>query len=152
MRGEIAGELGEVFCHLGFPGAAGARGWRRVPTPLLTYLRVLAEPDVLTGRWAMFRGCPRPPTTWRCVTCGGFGLGHTGTSGAVVAAFAAGGTSIAVLIIAIVVPIVAICWVLADPNRPQRLAPLLTAWRHGAPPRRSPASTAKSIESMPRGS
>jgi hypothetical protein len=66
-----------------------------------------------------------------------------GTSGAVVAAFAAGGTGIAVVIIAIVVPIVAICWVLDDPDRPQRLALLLNTWRHGTPtsPRRSPAST-----------
>jgi hypothetical protein len=68
----------------------------------------------------------------------------------VVAAFTAGGTGIAVLIIAIVVPIVAICWVVADPDRPQRLALLLTAWRHGtAPPRRSPASTPRPATGKP---
>lgn len=61
-----------------------------------------------------------------------------GTSGAVVAALTAGWTGVAVLIIVIVVPIAAICWVVADADRPQRLALLLSTWRHGtlAPPRR----------------
>ncbi|MEV5720600.1 hypothetical protein AB0L41_42615 [Amycolatopsis mediterranei] len=56
-----------------------------------------------------------------------------GASTAVVAALAAGWIGIAALVIAIVVPIAAICWVLADPDRPQRLALLLSAWRYGTP-------------------
>lgn len=59
-----------------------------------------------------------------------------GTSGAVVAAFAAGWIEVGVLIIAIVVPIAALCCVLADEDRPDRLARLISTWRHGAPARR----------------
>ncbi|WP_394617138.1 hypothetical protein JNUCC0626_47265 [Lentzea sp. JNUCC 0626] len=47
------------------------------------------------------------------------------------AALDAGWIGAALLIIAIVVPITAICWILADPDRPHRLALLLTTWRHG---------------------
>ncbi|WP_309116258.1 hypothetical protein [Saccharothrix sp.] len=54
-----------------------------------------------------------------------------GTGGAVAAALTAGWVGAALLIIAIVVPIIAICWILADADRPQRLALLVTTWRHG---------------------
>ncbi|MGH3923343.1 MAG: hypothetical protein ACRDTT_10815 [Pseudonocardiaceae bacterium] len=37
----------------------------------------------------------------------------------------------------VIVLTIAVCWVLADADRPKRLALLLTAWRHGTPaPRR----------------
>lgn len=58
-------------------------------------------------------------------------LGALGTAGAVTAALAAGWTGTTLLIVAILVPTAAICWVLADNQRPQRLALLLAAWRHG---------------------
>ncbi|WIX99735.1 hypothetical protein QRX60_37635 [Amycolatopsis mongoliensis] len=80
MRCEIASELGEIFYYLGFPGAGGARGWRRLPQPLLTYRRVLAKLDVLTGRW---RYIPRLSADADhvalrdCVACGGSGLVRT---------------------------------------------------------------------------
>ena len=54
-----------------------------------------------------------------------------GTGGAVAAALATGWVGAALLIIAILAPTLAICWVLADPDRPQRLALLVTTWRHG---------------------
>ncbi|XVS67845.1 hypothetical protein ACQPYE_17910 [Actinosynnema sp. CA-299493] len=66
-----------------------------------------------------------------------------GTGGAVAAALAAGWVGAALLIIAIVVPTIAICWILADADRPQRLALLVTTWRHGTTttPRRATATT-----------
>jgi hypothetical protein len=79
VRGEIASELGEIFYHLGFPGSGDARGWRRVPQTLLTYRRMLAEPDVLTGRW---RYVPRLSAAADhlalrdCMTCRSSGLVH----------------------------------------------------------------------------
>jgi hypothetical protein len=73
-----------------------------------------------------------------------------GTSGAVVAAFAAGWTGVAVLIIAIVMPIAAICWVIADPDRPPRLALLMSTWRHGTPlPGRSTATQPRRTTGKP---
>lgn len=40
----------------------------------------------------------------------------------------------AILLATILITAVALCWILADHNRPLRLALLLTAWRHGIPP------------------
>jgi hypothetical protein len=56
-----------------------------------------------------------------------------GVSAVLVAVLATGWTGIALLVFAIVVPIAALCWVLADSDRPQRLALLLNTWRHGTP-------------------
>jgi hypothetical protein len=67
------------------------------------------------------------PSTRSLTTVGMTG----GTGGAVAAALATGWVGAALLIIAIIAPIIAICWILADPHRPQRLALLLTTWRHG---------------------
>ena len=53
-----------------------------------------------------------------------------GVGGAVAAALATGWIGAALLIVAIVVPIAAICWIVADRDRPQRLALLFTTWRH----------------------
>ncbi|MFF5097727.1 MULTISPECIES: hypothetical protein [Actinosynnema] len=57
-----------------------------------------------------------------------------GAGGMVAAALAAGWVGAALLIIAILAPTIAICWVLADHDRPQRLALLVTTWRHGTTP------------------
>ncbi len=59
------------------------------------------------------------------------------------AALTAGWIGALLLIIAIIVPTAAICWILADPDRPQRLALLVTTWRHGTtpPPRRATTTT-----------
>jgi len=61
------------------------------------------------------------------------------TGGMVAAALSTGWVGVALLIIAIIAPIIAICWILADAHRPQRLALLLTTWRHSTttPTRRS---------------
>ncbi len=74
-----------------------------------------------------------------------------GTGGAVAAALAAGWVGAALLIIAILAPTIAICWVLADPDRPQRLALLVTTWRHDttAPPRRSTTTEARRAINQP---
>jgi hypothetical protein len=45
------------------------------------------------------------------------------------AALAMGWTTVA----AIIVLTIALCWVVADADRPHRLALLLTTWRHGTP-------------------
>jgi TIR domain-containing protein len=39
-----------------------------------------------------------------------------------------------ILLTAILIVTTALCWILADHDRPRRLALLLTAWRHGIPP------------------
>lgn len=69
------------------------------------------------------------------------GLGAAGgAGGAVAAALAAGWIGAILLITLILVPTAAICWILADFDRPQRLALLITTWRHGTPasPREGP--------------
>lgn len=45
------------------------------------------------------------------------------------AALAMGWTTV----VAVIVLAIALCWVVADADRPKRLALLLTAWRHGTP-------------------
>jgi hypothetical protein len=69
------------------------------------------------------------------------GLGAAGgVGGAVAAALATGWIGAALLIVAILVPTAAICWILADSDRPQRLALLVTTWRHGTrAPTRDPS-------------
>jgi hypothetical protein len=49
--------------------------------------------------------------------------------GTVTAALAAGWVGLVVLVVVIVAIVRALCWVLADGDRSQRLALLLTAWR-----------------------
>ena len=46
-------------------------------------------------------------------------------------------TAVTVTVAVVLVLTIALCWVVADADRPNRLALLLTAWRHGtpAPPR-----------------
>lgn len=39
----------------------------------------------------------------------------------------------------VLVPVVALCWVLADPDRPARLALLLSTWRRPDAPASAPA-------------
>jgi hypothetical protein len=57
-----------------------------------------------------------------------FGAG----GGAVLATFVAGGWIIgAVLLVAYLVAVVAVCWILVDKDRPQRLATVLKALRPG---------------------
>lgn len=56
---------------------------------------------------------------------GGSALKWAGLS----AALAMGWTTVA----AVIVLAIALCWVVADADRPKRLALLLTAWRHGTP-------------------
>lgn len=56
-------------------------------------------------------------------------LGTTASGGAVAAALLAGWTGAVVLVCLVLIPTLAICWVLADPGRTKRLASLLTIWR-----------------------
>ncbi|MGW3993204.1 hypothetical protein ACWEF6_06920 [Amycolatopsis sp. NPDC004772] len=74
-----------------------------------------------------------------------------GAGGVAVTILAADWFGIAVLIITIVVPIAAVCWVLADPDRPQRLAWQLSTWRYGTPtpPRRTPATASHRANGQP---
>lgn len=60
-------------------------------------------------------------------------LGATAGGGALVAALATGWVGIALIIAVISVPTLAVCWIVADADRPQRLALLLAAWRHDVP-------------------
>ncbi|MBW4716692.1 hypothetical protein [Saccharothrix obliqua] len=79
-------------------------------------------------------------------------IGMTGGAGGMVAAaLAAGWIGAALLIIAILAPIIAICWILADPDRPQRLALLVTTWRHGTttPPRRATTTKPRHANNEP---
>jgi hypothetical protein len=57
-----------------------------------------------------------------------------GVSALLVAVVATGWTGIALLVIVLIVLIAALCWVLADSERPQRLALLLSTWRHSPLP------------------
>jgi hypothetical protein len=61
---------------------------------------------------------------------------HT-TVGATVlsAALAMSWTAVTVTVAVVLVFTIALCWVVADADRPSRLALLLTAWRHGTPVR-----------------
>jgi len=69
------------------------------------------------------------------VTCGGF-LGAVGAStGVLSTVFAAGWTGVVLILAVVVVLTGALCWVVADAERPSRLAMLLRAWRANAPPK-----------------
>ncbi|MGX6606089.1 hypothetical protein ACWKSP_28765 [Micromonosporaceae bacterium Da 78-11] len=62
--------------------------------------------------------------------------GATAGSGGVISALLAGGWTGVVLLAAVVVVLVAAtCWVIADADRPARLALLITAWRGRTPAR-----------------
>lgn len=80
------------------------------------------------------------------------GLGAAGgIGGGVAAALAAGWIGATLLIVAIVAPILAICWIVADSDRPQRLAVLVTTWREGAtPPRRALTTKSRDATDEPR--
>jgi hypothetical protein len=60
----------------------------------------------------------------------GRALASTAGGGALAAALATGWVGAVLLIALVLVPTLAVCWVIADPDRPHRLAVLLTAWRH----------------------
>jgi hypothetical protein len=49
------------------------------------------------------------------------------------AALAMSWTAVTVTVAVVLVLTIALCWVVADADRPNRLALLLTAWRHGTP-------------------
>lgn len=51
--------------------------------------------------------------------------------GGMTAVLAMGWMGAVLLTAAILIPIGALCWILADRDRPLRLALLLSAWRHG---------------------
>jgi hypothetical protein len=55
--------------------------------------------------------------------------GTTASGGVLTALLAAGWAGIAVTVAVVLVLTVAICWIVADADRPARLALLLTAWR-----------------------
>jgi len=62
-------------------------------------------------------------------------LGVTAGSGGIISALLAGGWTGVVLLVALVVVLVgAVCWVIADDARPERLALLITSWRGRIPP------------------
>jgi hypothetical protein len=78
-----------------------------------------------------------------------------GAGGAVAAALATGWVGVVLLIVILLVPTIVLCWIVADGDRPQRLALLLTAWRLRAcgpvmPSPLGPASIAKHLPSCPR--
>lgn len=59
---------------------------------------------------------------------------HTTVSATVLsAALAMSWTAVTVTVAVVLVLTIALCWVVADADRPNRLALLLTAWRHGTP-------------------
>lgn len=63
-------------------------------------------------------------------------LGTLGSSSGVLSAvFAAGWAGVVLILAVVVVLTAALCWVLADAQRPARLAMLLRAWRMSAPPK-----------------
>jgi len=69
-------------------------------------------------------------------------LGVTAGGGGVLTALLTAGWTGVVLVAAVVVVLVgAVCWVIADPERPARLALLITSWRTRTPGRgaRTPA-------------
>jgi hypothetical protein len=47
----------------------------------------------------------------------------------------AGWASVALLLVVVVIVVAAVCWIVADPERPDRLALLITSWRAGTVPR-----------------
>ena len=60
--------------------------------------------------------------------------------GAAFATLMGSGLAGGVIFLAVVLTIVgAVCWVVADPDRPARLALLITTWRTRTPPGRRPA-------------
>ena len=66
-------------------------------------------------------------------------LGVTAGGGGVLTALLTAGWTGAVLLAGVVIVLVgAVCWVVADPDRPGRLALLITSWRG-----RGPARTAR---------
>jgi hypothetical protein len=69
-------------------------------------------------------------------------LGVAAGGGGLVSALLAGGW-IGVVLMAVVVLalVVAVCWVVADADRPARLALLITSWRAGTPARTARAAT-----------
>ncbi len=63
-------------------------------------------------------------------------LGAVGTSTGVLSTlYAAGWTGVVLILAVVVVLTAAVCWVVADAERPARLAMLLKAWRANAPPK-----------------
>lgn len=63
-------------------------------------------------------------------------LGVTASSGGLITTLLAGGWTAAVLLTVLVLVLVgAVCWVIADPDRPGRLALLITSWRSRTPAR-----------------
>lgn len=64
-------------------------------------------------------------------------LGITAGSGGLLSTLlAAGWTGVVLLGAVILTVVISICWVIADPERPKRLALLITATRGGRSPRR----------------
>jgi hypothetical protein len=63
------------------------------------------------------------------------GVTRTAVGGGMVAAVLGAGWvgAVAVTTVAVVF-IAAVCWVVADPHRPRRLALLLSTWHHNGPP------------------
>jgi hypothetical protein len=59
----------------------------------------------------------------------------SGSTGVLSALFAAGWTGVVLIITVVVILTAAVCWVIADAERPARLAMLLKAWRANAPPK-----------------
>lgn len=64
------------------------------------------------------------------------GLGATAGGTLVAVALTGSWTVVVVAVAVVLVMTVAVCWVVADPDRPARLALLLAAWQH-TPDRRS---------------
>lgn len=60
-------------------------------------------------------------------------LGTTVGATLLSAALAMGWTAVTIAVAVVIVLTIALCWVVADADRPNRLALLLTAWRHGTP-------------------
>jgi hypothetical protein len=58
-----------------------------------------------------------------------------GGTGVLSAIFAAGWTGVILILAVVVVLTGAVCWVVADAERPARLAMLLKAWRTNVPPK-----------------
>jgi hypothetical protein len=82
------------------------------------------------------------------------GLSVAGGGGFVTAIFAAGWAGIVIVSAVVVVLIAAVCWIVADEDRPARVALLVTAWRHGTITprrRRTPAVQRRlsAVESRP---
>ncbi|HZN75662.1 MAG TPA: hypothetical protein VFC00_28860 [Micromonosporaceae bacterium] len=57
------------------------------------------------------------------------------STGVLSAVFVAGWTGVVLILAVVLVLTGAMCWVLADAERPARLAMLLSAWRASAPPK-----------------